>query len=443
MGAGFSGALQAINLLRHEGPRATLIERRPQPGRGIAYTAAHPDHLLNVRAANMSALPDDPQHFVRWLEREGRGQATSFAPRIVYGDYLSALLAEAVAKAPDRLEIVQDDAIDLAMSGGGARTTLKGGRVIESGAAVLAIGNLLPHAPPAIDPAALGADLYAADPWDGHITDGLGPDDTVLLLGTGLTMVDAALLLEARGFGGRIVAMSRRGLLPRAHEAVTPPDRPLTERPDLVASGLLAAVRDRGERFGWRAAVDELRPFTQGMWLAADEDRRRRFTRHLRPWWDVHRHRLAPPVAARIAALQADGRLVVAAGKLGAAEPAGAGVRLTWRPRGQDAAETMTVRRIVNCTGPTSDVERSDEPLLRQLRARGLVRPDPLHLGLEVDTQAQVIGAGGTPVDNLYAVGPLTRSAFWEVVAVPDIRVQTWALARRLSNAHWVGGEGL
>lgn len=79
IGAGFSGTLQAINLLRHEGPRATLIERAPVAGTGLAYGAAHPSHVLNVRAANMSAFPDDPSHFVRWLEARGVPDAATAA----------------------------------------------------------------------------------------------------------------------------------------------------------------------------------------------------------------------------------------------------------------------------------------------------------------------------------------------------------------------------
>lgn len=263
VGAGFSGTLQAINLLRHDGPRATLIERRPHAGRGIAYAAAHRDHLLNVRAGNMSALPDDPDHFLRWLA-ERHPAMNGFVPRIVYGDYLSDLLREAARRANGPLRLVEDEAIDIERDGGQSRVRLASGEVIVADSVVLASGNLPPHQPPALAEAGLGKDLYAPDPWAADVADGLGFDDQVLIVGTGLTMVDVALLLDARGFRGRIVALSRRGLLPHAH-VDRPPAPPLGERPPLRPSALLRAVRERADAIGWAAAVDALRPFTQAL----------------------------------------------------------------------------------------------------------------------------------------------------------------------------------
>ncbi|MGN7999917.1 FAD/NAD(P)-binding protein [Sphingomonas sp. 22176] len=442
IGAGFSGTLQAINLIRHEGPRATLIERAPVAGTGLAYGAAHPSHLLNVRAANMSAFPDDPGHLVRWLEARGvEHAAASFVPRRVYGEYLREMLEQALARYPDRLRLVRGEVEDVTFDADGATLQLSDGTLCAD-AAVLAVGNLPPHDPPGLDPATLSAQRYKGDPWDPSVPEGLSDSDTVLVIGTGLTMVDVALLLEARGFGGKIVAVSRRGLLPRPHGPGQDWDK-LRERPRTRASALVRAVRDRAEQVGWRNAVDELRPFTQPMWANASEDERARFLRHLRPWWDVHRHRLAPEVHARLQALIDRGQLEVRPAKtLGFVERPN-GIAVTLRPRGQAAPETILAQRIINCTGPLGDLARSREPLLQRLAARGVIRPDPAHIGIDVDNQGQTIAADGSANANLYALGPMTRGAFWEIVAVPDIRTQTWAVARRLSNAHWVGGEGL
>ncbi|UIJ47250.1 FAD/NAD(P)-binding protein [Sphingomonas cannabina] len=443
IGAGFSGSLQAINLLRHDGPRATLIERGPSAGKGLAYGAAHPSHVLNVRAGNMSALPDDPQHFVRWLAGRGvENPETAFISRVTYGEYLSEQLAAARAAAPDRLTIIHGDVTDLRHNGR-ATAVMADGRRIEAHAAVLAVGNLPPHHPPGLDPDALPGNRYIGDPWDPRVPGGLTKDDTVLIVGTGLTMVDVALLLEANGFEGKIVAISRRGLLPRPHEGPGASWKRIDERPKLAASALLHEVRARGEAIGWRNAVDELRPFTQDMWANASVEERGRFLRHLRPWWDVHRHRLAPEVHARLQAMIARGQLTVHAGKPSAFAASEGGVDVTWRPRGGDRQEVLHVRRIVNAIGPQGDLTRTGEPLLRKLLQRGLIRPDAAKLGIDVDATAAVIGADGQPSEWLHALGPMTRGAFWEIVAVPDIRTQTWALARRLSNAHWVGGEGL
>ena len=441
IGGGFSGTLLAVNLLRHDGPRATLIERRAHTARGVAYSAAHPDHLLNVRAENMSALPDDPGHFVRWLEQNRAGLG-GFVPRLVYGDYLDALLEETVQRSNGRLAVVRGEARDLVSQGGRVRITLDDGHVVTADSAVLAPGNLPPHAPAGLDPATLPKGSYVADPWHGDILEGLGEKDTVLVLGTGLTMVDVALLLEANGFGGRIVALSRHGLVPRAHVEGLPRTH-RAERPEPTASGLLQALRERAAGVDWRAAVDELRPFTQSIWRAMEVAERRRFLRHLRPWWDVHRHRLAPSVAQRIEAMRADGRLTVIAGKVMRADAEGEHVRFHYRPRHCDGVDTLRVSRIINGTGPQGDLTATTEPLLLNLTERGMLRPDALRIGIDVDQDSRAIGRDGAASDRLMVIGPMTRGSFWEIVAVPDIRRQAWSVARRLSNAQWVEGEGL
>ena len=441
IGGGFSGALQAINLLRHQGPRATLIERRDVAARGVAYSAAHPDHLLNVRAGNMSALPQQPDHFERWLERTHPHLVGGFAPRLVYGDYLAELLDDARRAAPERLALIQGEATDLARHEEGWRIALADGRTIDADAVILAPGNLPPHIPAGIDPNALPPGSFAAEPWSEDVAEGLTGRDEVLVIGTGLTMIDIALLLDARGFRGKITALSRRGLTPRAHAPVEPST--LEERPLPSATALLRHVRARSDQVGWRAAVDELRPYTEGIWAAADLTERRRFLRHLRAWWDVHRHRIAPQVAAKVRAMQDQGRLEIAAGKLEGVAAHGDGARVRYRPRGRDDIAQCDVRRIVNASGPQGDLLRTEEPLLRRLLECGLIRPDPLRIGIDVSPQSEVIGADGESCPTLLALGPMTRGTFWEIVAVPDIRRQTWAVARKLSNAHWVGGEGL
>ncbi|MGN5373316.1 MAG: FAD-dependent oxidoreductase [Sphingomonas hengshuiensis] len=439
VGAGFSGTLLAINLLRHDGPAATLIERGDAAGLGVAYGTRRSDHLLNVRAANMSAFPDRPGHFVEWLAAQGMAaDGAAFVPRRVYGAYLRDTLAAARVLAPDRLRVVAGEAVAV----DGATVTLADGGTVAVDAVVLAVGNLAPQVPPGLEAIARHA-AYVGNPWDPQATRGLGDGDTVLLVGTGLTMVDVALSLEAQGFGGRMVALSRRGLLPHRHAPASPAARPLTERPRPPLSALVRAVRERGQAIGWRSAIDELRPFTQGIWAAADADERRRFLRHLRPWWDIHRHRLAPAVADRIDTLVADGRLTLLAGKCCEARTTEGGVAVDWRPRGGDARRTIAVARVISCIGPQGDVARTDDPLLGALVGAGRIRPDAEHLGIEVEATGRVLSAGGDSDERLFAIGPMTRGAFWEIVAVPDLRRQVWDVARYLSNAHWVGGEGL
>ncbi|MEC3949598.1 FAD/NAD(P)-binding protein [Sphingobium sp. HWE2-09] len=441
VGGGFSGVLLAINLLRHGNVRVTLVERRPERlGRGLAYGAAQADHILNVRAANMSALPDQPGHFVDWLSAQGLGQEGSFATRRDYGAYLCAMLDEARTKAGDRIRIVSDEAIDLVVADDGAFVLLRSGATLAADVAVIAPGNLPPHDLPAF--VGLDRPAYVDDPWATDIAAGLGPQDSILLLGSGLTAVDCALSLDSAGFDGKIIALSRRGLAPHAH-APAPPYAVRSERPVGSISALVRGLRERAAQIGWRNAVDELRPFTPDMWRASSADERSRFLRHLRPYWDVHRHRIAPQVAQRLEALRAQGRLEVRAGKVTTAVRDGDGLTMGIRPRGAAATQVLKVARVVNCTGPLGDLRRVSDPLLRNLYDRGAIRPDPLAIGIDVDRQCHAIDAHGEAQARLHVVGPMTRGAHWEIVAVPDIRRQVWALAREITSAHWVEAEGL
>lgn len=439
VGGGFSGTLLAINLLRFSDAHVQLVERDPDKlGRGLAYGTDNPEHVLNVRASNMSAFPDALDHFTRWLgEAEGPNR---FVPRRTYGRYLAEQLQEAQAAAPGRLALVDGQVVAAERSDEGWVLVLASGGSLRADMLVLAQGNMTPAPLPELE--RLGSDIYFASPWAQRPSNRLGRDDAVLLIGTGLTAVDAVLSLDAEGFEGHVTALSRRGLRPRPH-ALNGPHVDRRDRLRAEGSALVRAVRDRAAAIGWRAAVDELRPYTQDIWRTMDAAGRRRFLRHLRPYWDAHRHRLAPSVDHRISALQMDARLSFVAGKIVAAERVGEQARVTWRVRGTDLTRTETVRRVINCTGPSGQIASCPDPLLRHLLARGWVRQDALGLGIDVDRQGQVQDAAGAAQPSLLAVGPMTRAEGWEIVAVPDIRRQVWDVARRLGHAQWVAGEGL
>ncbi len=436
IGGGFSGTLLAINLIRHNGPRVTLIEHG-RAGRGLAYATHNASHLLNVRASNMSAFPDQSDHFSKWFERHG-GSADGFASRQLYGRYLQELLDSEV-DAPSKIELVAGTAVGCHINVKHVRVTVDRAPPVSADMAILAVGNLPPHPPAGLDPEALQS-RYRSDPWSTNIAEGLSNADRTLLIGTGLTAVDAALSLRDNGFCGQIVALSRRGLLPRPHGPSTP-SLPEIPQGETRFAQLLGYVRQRALENGWRGSVDELRPVTQRIWQRADGTERARFLRHLRPWWDVHRHRLAPEVAAKLDIMQADGQLQVHAGTPTSFSACEGGVRVIWRPRGSPISLEQIFGRVVNCTGPGGDLTRAKQPLLDRLLADGFIRPDPMKIGVDVDLQCRTLGSDGQANEQLLAVGPLTRGTFWEMTAVPDIRRQVWDIARRLSNAHWVGGN--
>jgi len=417
--------------------RILLVERRPGFGPGLAFGGDHTEHLLNVRVGNMSAYPGRPRHLLDWLGRQAGGASdpAAFITRETYGRYLTSLLRGAI-EAPDgaqRLLLVHDEAVDLERVAGRLRLTMAMGNAFVVDATVLAVGNLPPAPLPGAGFESLSGDRYAADPWAPAALKGLERAAGVLLLGTGLTMVDVAVSLEARGHKGPIVAISRRGLTPRRHSGA-PTASGAAGLPQEPLSQLLHRVRRQAGAIGWREAVDALRPVTQAIWRRASQAERERFLRHLRPWWDVHRHRMAPAVADKIEAMRREWRLTVAAGRILKVERDGDGVRVAWRPRGGKHVQWLDVARIINCTGPAGDPTSVDSPLIRGLVERGEARIDPLRIGLEVDAHSRAIQRDGEPNPDLFAVGPITKGSFWEIVAVPDIRSQVADLAVRLGG---------
>ncbi|MET3471378.1 putative NAD(P)/FAD-binding protein YdhS [Novosphingobium sp. 1529] len=434
IGGGFSGTLLAIHLARR-GVRVVIVERDPQAlAHGLAYGACGPQHLLNVRAGNMSAFPDDPTHFLRWLGHGETDAANRFATRASYGAYIASLLASARAAMPDRLTIAIASAQGVTPLGDGTlQVALDQGVPLHARAVVLAQGNLPPQRHRAL--AALAPPQALPDPWAPGALDAIAPDARVLMLGTGLTAIDVIQSLDARGHRGPIVALSRRGLVPRAHAASGPAISP-QPMPAARGSALLRHIRARARAVGWHHAIDELRPHTHALWQAHDGAAQARFLRHARPWWDVHRHRMAPAIAQRIEALTAAGRLLVVAGSLQQVVPDGDdGLLAQWRARGSDSVATLAVDHVVVCTGPGGDPVQSRDPLLRSLLAAGLARPCPLHLGLDVDDHWRLRDARGRATLPIHAMGALSKGLNWEMVAVPDIRLQAQRLADHLVAA--------
>jgi len=438
VGSGFSGLLTALRLLTQpNGPNVRLIERRGRFARGAAYSTLDPDHLLNVRASNMSAFPEEPSHFVDWLARSGQADAhNQFVLRSRYGDYLQWMIQKAVEQAQaGRFQLEADEATNLETVGARWRVTLGVGRVYLVDAVVLAVGNLSPATPPSFSPQAAASRAFVADPWSLDQVD-LPEEGEALLIGAGLSMVDVALHLARRRPHLKLRAVSRRGFLPCRHllEGPTAIPRPAPPPGSGVREILTTLKREAAGR-EWRAVFDGLRPHVHGVWRGWSDQERRRFLRHARPLWDVHRHRLAPEVAARLDALLERGQLTVSAGRIRCAEPSGRGLEVVWTPRRTHAEERLHVALAVNCAGPNGDPAQTRDPLLRGLLSSGLARSDPYRLGLDVDEAGRVVNAQGAPASTLFAVGPVTRGSSWEITSVPDIRLQAALCADHLAQA--------
>jgi uncharacterized NAD(P)/FAD-binding protein YdhS len=436
IGGGASGVLLAYQLLQRSTPdfRITLIEKRPEIGRGLAYHTGNPEHVLNVRVANMSALPDEPDHFWRWLtSREGAPPPCPdpycFVPRRIYGDYMASLLTMSKGRSWHRLSIVQGTCVDVSEELNEAIVRLDDGRCYVGDLAILATGHDVRSCLPGY-----------VDPWVPTSAAGIDPDATVLVLGTGLTMIDYVQSLVHDGHHGPIVAMSRRGLLARSHQRADPVRILEAEVPfGASISHLLRWFRGRvdahaGKGGDWRSVIDGVRPYTQRLWRELPAASKRRFLEHARAWWDVHRHRMAPEVEARITHALYDGRLTLMAAKVAGIEPNESGALVRYRRRGQSEIRGMQVGAIVDCTGIVKDPLASANPAVRSLLDRGLARVDPLHIGIDIGPDCAIVNHSGVPSRRLFAVGPLTRAAFWEIIAIPDIRNQCAALATKLAR---------
>ena len=427
IGGGYSGTMLAAQLVRR-GLTAIIIDGRGRAGKGTAFSTPEVVHLLNVPAMKMSAWPDKPNDFVDAVGAEGY-VATDFVPRRRFGSYVSAILAE--ARASGRVDVIDGQAVDARPGEGGWTVALADGSRIEAKALALAQGNQPPQ--PLRAAHEIAPELFVNDPWSdegraaiGRIADSGGD---VLIVGTGLTMVDVVLSLDAAEHQGRIVALSRRGLTPRAHAPYEPVAVGLKEVPQGSVRGLWSWLRKRGAALGWRGAVDSLRPHSHAIWQSLDEEQQKRFLRHARPWWDVHRHRIAPEVAAVLKRLIAEDRLEIVAGRIKSMREGNRELIAGIQRRGRSETREQHFALGVNCTGPLGAIGRSEDGVLKSLFEAGLARPDWLGMGLDVDRRSRVSGA-----KRLWAVGPLTKGRFWEIVAVPDIRGQVAEVANDIAE---------
>lgn len=451
LGAGYSGASLAVELHRR-GRRplgVTLVGATDDFARGTAYSTPYVYHLLNVPAGKMSGLADEPDHLVQWLAAHHPGEhwnegdpqfevGRQFIPRQLYGAYLRDLLdtTRRDSAAGVTVERVADPAVavERVAETNAWRIRLASGRELQADTVVLATGNEAP-APLLGD---LPEDVFLNNPWQWETLRSFAAKESLLLVGTGLTMVDVALVLADEGHAGTLTALSRRGLLPRAHKWEV---APTTFAVDVAAAAGPAQLRGQLEQHlaahpeeDWRAAIDSLRPHTQNLWRSWSPDAQASFLKEHRAHWDVRRHRIAPDIARQLDALRDNGRLEVLTAGVVSAEPTPDGqVRVTIAP--SDAPQdpvVRTVHGVINCTGPNCDITADVNPVYRSLLDAGHLRPDTHRLGIDVDAEGAVRSAEGNLCESLFALGPLTKSQLWEIVAVPDIRQQTAALATRL-----------
>ncbi|HEX3737596.1 MAG TPA: FAD/NAD(P)-binding protein, partial [Solirubrobacterales bacterium] len=376
VGGGAAGALAAVHLLREPRERGALeidlIDRTGSFGAGVAYGTQDPLHVLNVPAVRMGAIAGHPEHFHEWMRE--RGEAVSeeaFLPRGLYATYIRDLLARAEREAvAARLRRHCGEVVSIVEHLGAAAAplelTLGDGERLEADRVILALGPLGAGDPIRVPPELKESGVYVAEPWAAGALEEARADRSVLIVGTGLSMVDVALsLCEGEGEGGpRVRAVSRHGLVPRRHRRDLTnvrrfhiPTETGTIEP-IVAAIFSQICRVAKQGDDWRDVIDSMRPVTPQLWKSLKTAEKERFLTEFQRLWDVHRFRMAPEVADRFEALQAAGRIVTESNAIVSLEPHGARVRVVLRSPGAHDLDAVEVDRVVNCSGAGYDLRR-------------------------------------------------------------------------------------
>lgn len=447
IGAGFSGTVLAVNLLRR--PYATptdivLVERGARMNRGVAYAERDIPYFLNVPAGRLSADSADVQQFLRFARaRFPQADAEDFLPRALYGDYLEDLLQSAERQAAPQVRLlrVHDEVLDLVPAGSRLEARFADRAPLRADKVVLTVGNPPASRLPWLE-ALRGHGAVRENPWD--LTRDLHAHHSVLIIGNGLTMADVVLNLS---WDLKRVPMmhsiSRRGLLPHV-QTVFHHSSACGKAEDLLAHAnsvraLVKASRELARRVesaggDWREVVTFIRNIAPKIWTSLPLHEQARFVRHMQAHWDTHRHRLPPQVAERLTKMKSAGKLQVNAGRVQRVEALPDRLRVHWRPRGARHPSSLDVDMIVNATGPDYVLARSNEPLLRSLQTQDLIAADALSLGISTDGSGTCLNARGEPTSNLFYLGPMLRADHWEATAATELRDHAERLALRLTQ---------
>lgn len=452
VGGGFSGTMTAAQLLRQaeeQGARlrVVLAERRGVIGEGVAYGTPDESHLLNVPAGRMSAWPDKPADFVEWASQSIRAvDPVEFVPRAWYGRYVRDTflnISESLQTASCEKVLDETRRVARRPEGGWIVHFARGASILADDV-VLAIGHRPPDDPLAgcwHGPTA----RYVRDPWRPFSSSAIEPWEPVAIMGSGLTAIDTLLSLSTTGRTAPVYLISRRGLVPRVHLRPSPAAQDMSaivtdclgDDSGLNVRRLVRNVRkaitagvERG--LDWRSFIDGLRPHTAALWQATSPQQRQRFLRHIRPLWEVLRHRMAPEIGKQLEKWQADGLVRILPGRTEYVVSNDGGVHVYVRERGADKITPLDVAWVINCTGPSASNRAESNPAIGSLLLHGWLAADEFSLGLQTTRDGAAISASGVEVADLHVVGTLRKPALWESTAVPELRSQAEQVARRI-----------
>lgn len=446
IGGGYCGAFTLLQLFRQttKPVRVFLINKNYPAVKGIAYGTEDRCHLLNVAAGKMSPFPEDPEHFVRWVrsQKSLKEYVTeelmlAYLPRTVYGEYLQHVFDDALKNKPSFVEcsLMQDEAKDLVPLIRKYKIILHFNKAITVDKIILATGNFPPAKIPIKDERFYSSKNYYGNPWTGNSIEDMKPDETVFIIGSGLTMMDTALSIVKNGFRGKIVSLSRSGLLPLFHtkrkphlqllDDLKPPHR-LSHLYEIYFKHIQLA-----EKLGnpTEALMDAIRPKIQEIWMSLSLHEKIQFMEHVKPYWNVTRHRSARAVHESITELIEKNILQVMAGRLISISETGNNIEIIFRDKKTLKNKIITAHRVINCTGPETDITKIEDDLIRNLLKRGFIAPDELKLGVNALPDGTIIQRDNSLSSFLFTIGTNLKGILWESTAVPELRVQTQQLA--------------
>lgn len=445
IGGGASGTLLAVNLLRHAGDLSltiNLVEKRSAVGRGVAYSTTDSVHLLNVPAVKMGAFPDDVGDFYNWISEKGlQYDDHAFVPRKIFGQYLRETIEKAVIHKAEntQINIIDDEAVDISVDANQSQVILKSGEILVSDKVVLAFGNFMPPHPGVENMDFATAAKYFQDQWNPKVHAKIEETDSVLIIGTGLSMVDLAMHYHAAGHQGKVKAISTRGLLPAVHDlghtysSFYDELKPMRRITDLLKTVRRHIRKAENDGLNWRGVIDSLRPHTQQIWLDLPVAEKRYFMQHLSRYWNVARHRVPMEAAAILDEMKSDGRLQIIKGRLQRINVNTDG-RFETAFSANGVEHVITTDAIINCIGSQSNFDKLDSPLVKSMIARRHIRNDELSLGIAALPDGRIIDKTGKPSNVLFTLGTALKGTLWETTAIPEIRTQAKTLALQLLN---------
>ena len=447
IGNGFSGLMVARHLidLGDTSLSISIFEKQHEPGRGIAYSPQSEKVLLNVVAAKMSAFPDKPTHFVEWLSKQTQFLnddiellKNSFVSRSIYGKYLNELWIETLELAFSKkiyLELFQLEITDL--------ISFETNICIQSfnnefkvDKVILATGNQLPGNPKELTGDSMLSNRYFQNPWNYSLNQ-VDPKKPIFILGNGLTMVDTVMQLREHKLTNQIVSLSPHGfhILPHRNFTYTLPDwiSELPTSPTLLQ--LVSAINKQFKalhKHGISAEplIDSIRPHTQRFWRGFSQHEKKRFMRHFRHLWGLARHRLPFVTYDIIQKERINGSLSIQSGKVISAKPVENGIQIIYFDKTSKQNQTILAEALINCTGPESDITKTNSSLLQNCLKKGYIQQDDLKLGLSTNINTfETINAAGKENEKIFAIGNLLRGELWESTAVNELRSQAKNLA--------------